>query len=141
MKRIGVMVLLVAAAAGCSHSRTQATWKLVRVIDGDTLIAESTCCQAWERVRLLCIDAPERGEPGFAESREHLARLIAGESFRLEHDPAHDQRDRWGRRLAYLLIDTRNINAEMIAAGHARLYLDYGGPSSSYSKAMLANSH
>jgi len=113
----------------------------VRAVDGDTIVAESLCCESWERVRLLCIDAPERGEPGFAESRDHLARLIAGEIFRLEHDPAHQTRDRWGRRLAYLLIDTRNINAEMIAAGHACLYLDYGGPSEPYSNAMPANSH
>jgi endonuclease YncB( thermonuclease family) len=43
-----------------------------RVVDGDTLEVAGT------RVRLLGIDAPERGEPGAVEATSALLNIIAG---------------------------------------------------------------
>ena len=53
--------------------------KLVRCVDGDTFDAEVDLgfhMFAKVRFRLLEIDTPERGEPGFHESTHELERLI-----------------------------------------------------------------
>ena len=70
-----------------------------------------------EHVRLLGIDAPERGQPGAREAGEALRKLLAGKPVRV----AREGRDRWGRTLARLyLADGTDLSAELIARGLAR---------------------
>ena len=47
-------------------------------------------------VRILGYDAPERGQPGYAEAKAELGRLISGRSVAIVHE---DERDTYGRLL------------------------------------------
>ena len=93
------------------------------VVDGDTLELESG-----QTVRLLGINAPDRGEPGFLESRQYLKNLIDGEVVSLEYDSYQD--DKYGRLLAYVFEPCSNsllcrdgqrlVNAVLVKQGYAK---------------------
>ena len=85
------------------------------VLDGDTI--EVTLDGTEERVRLIGIDAPERGDCYADESRELLRELVAGRDVRLERDVR--DRDRYDRLLRYVFVDGRHVNRELVAAGAA----------------------
>ena len=83
------------------------------VVDGDTVVVDGKTT-----VRLIGIDTPERGEPGYEQATEHLESLIGNRFVRIEK--GIEQTDRYGRELGYIYIGQRSINQEMIAAGQAR---------------------
>lgn len=68
-----------------------------RVLSGDTLILADA-----RRVRVLGIDAPDRGEPCFAESRDELKRLIGSAPVTLTADPSRPDIDPSGYLLRYV---------------------------------------
>lgn len=112
--------------------------RVARVIDGDTIEVDISDggVRATERVRLLCIDTPERGEPGFAEATEHLRRLLDRRPVRIEADPEHDDRDFFGRLLRYVHVQLDgadgmwlNVNLHMVKAGHTGYETKWGASS------------
>ncbi|MFV1988024.1 MAG: thermonuclease family protein [Gemmatimonadota bacterium] len=112
---------LVMAGAGLMWSPLAASTQelrcvVARVIDGDTLV-----CEGGERVRLTLINSPEmRVEPLGALAREMLETLSPpGTELRMEFDV--DDRDRYGRTLAYLYLpDGRMLNEQMVRHGYAQ---------------------
>jgi micrococcal nuclease len=96
------------------------------VIDGDTVAVRlGGAGTGVEKVRLVGVDAAElnRGEPCSREARDRLRVLSAGETVRLEADVRAGDRDRYGRLLRYVVLDDgRDVNAEMIRGGLARVY-------------------
>lgn len=68
------------------------------VIDGDTIETKSGV-----RVRLIGINAPDRGDRGYEEARERLGELINNKTIWLEYDRYQD--DKNGRILAWIWID------------------------------------
>lgn len=66
-----------------------------KVLDGDTVELAGG-----RTVRMVGIDAPNRGEEGWEEAAEYLRDLIEGEKVRLEYDVYQD--DKFGRILAYV---------------------------------------
>lgn len=122
---LGVVVLLAAAlvgAAGCEPlgGDGDARGEVVRVIDGDTLVAlvegEETT------IRLLNIDTPETKDPDETvqclgpEATEFLAeRLPAGTEIELEYD--QERLDRYDRTLAGVYESESLVNAEIAEAG------------------------
>lgn len=86
-----------------------------RVIDGDTIVLEND-----ERVRLLGIDAPERGEFYFNEAKEFLENEILNKSIRLEF--VGERQDKYYRTLAYIHFDNENINVKIVENGFANYY-------------------
>lgn len=113
--------LLSLALAGCAdvapaqgqHNGERCV--VQRIVDGDTLV-----CEGGERVRLLLIDAPElsQGEPGAVARRALLSLAPRGTPLRLELDV--QERDRYGRILAYLWLDDgRMVNEELLRQGVA----------------------
>lgn len=75
--------------------------KVVNVLDGDTFEANKTL-----RIRMIGIDAPNRGEEGYEKAKEYLTDLIGGETVSLEYDYYQD--DKYGRILAYVWEDCAN---------------------------------
>jgi micrococcal nuclease len=117
-------------------------YQVARVIDGDTIELEGG-----ERVRLLCIDTPERGQPGYTEATEFLRELVAGKAVRLEADPEHVDRDRFGRLLRYVWLFTGGeaegfssgdgvlVNVEIVRRGYS-VYETRWGASSLHAEAF-----
>lgn len=79
--------LLEAAALTVTH-----------VVDGDTVDVSNG-----ERIRIIGIDTPERGECGYEQAARELGSLVAGRTVTLVRG-AQDDRDRYGRLLRY--VDT-----------------------------------
>ena len=72
---------------------------LDRVIDGDTIDVKLDDGEI-DRIRLIGIDTPERGESCFAEATDYLRKLLGNGRVRLIRDKSN--RDRYGRLLRYV---------------------------------------
>ena len=94
--------------------------KIVRVIDGDTVLAESRGTEL--KIRLSEIDAPEMNQPYGTNSKKCLSELIR-ESSSLKFKS--DGQDNYGRSLGWLVTDDKNLNYEMIKEGCAWVYDRY----------------
>ena len=104
-------------------------WFVLRVIDGDTLVArlEGGAVERKETIRLLNVNTPEKEQPGFAEAAEALKALVRGGTITLEFAaPDVESRDGFGRLLAFVFADGVNVNVEMVRLGWSKLYTKYG---------------
>ncbi len=88
---------------------------LTRVIDGDTVELDNG-----DRVRLIGINTPERGDFYYDESKKMLVDLVENKSVKLEKDV--EDKDRYGRLLRYIYLDDKFINLELLKAGYANTY-------------------
>ena len=95
-------------------------WRVVSVHDGDTLRAIDEA-KVEHKIRLHGIDAPEIGQPFGNVSREGLTALAKGKAVAVHVE----DRDRYGRTVARLEIDGRDINRQMVADGLAWHYTRY----------------
>ena len=68
------------------------------VIDGDNLYIENG-----QRIRMIGINAPERGKENFDKAKEKLDDLTSGKKVYLEYDREDD--GQYGRLLAWVWID------------------------------------
>ena len=142
--RVVVVVILAAASLGgwrLGQARRAATeeWTVVRVVDGDT-IDVTRGGNDTDTVRLLGINTPETHHPtkpvecfgpeAAAFTEEHLA----GRSVQLEDDI--ERRDRYGRRLAYVVVDGERFNDELLRRGYARLLVIE--PNHAHARTMLS---
>jgi micrococcal nuclease len=121
------IVLAVAAGAavwpgGAGDPREAGEGRVVRVVDGDTI--RVTVDGREEAVRYIGIDTPESVRPGspvgcFAKAASaENRRLVGGRRVRLETDV--EERDRYGRLLAYVYRGDTFVNAELVRRGFAR---------------------
>lgn len=87
-----------------------------RVIDGDTVeLFNGTI------LRYVGITAPEEGE-SFAEEATKLNQsLVEGKEIKLEYD--NYASDKFGRILAYPIMDNKNICIELVSKGMAELVI------------------
>ena len=95
--------------------------RLRRVFDGDTV--QASCEGQTLKIRLYCLDAPERSQkPWGRESRIHLQGILP-KTFVLKEK----ETDRYGRTVGEILDpDTgRNINLRMVEDGQAAVYHRY----------------
>ncbi|MBL7206454.1 MAG: thermonuclease family protein [Candidatus Aenigmarchaeota archaeon] len=99
-----------------------------RVIDGDTVELGNS-----ERVRLLGIDTPERGQFLFKESTEWLKDKIEGKRVRLESDI--EDKDKYDRLLRHIFLGNEHINLKLVELGYANT-LFYGNEK--YREELLA---
>lgn len=121
-------------AAGTSPSPAPGTTlQVVFVADGDTLTgidAEGNRT----RVRLLGIDAPEvardggESECGAVRSADALHGRVHGRTVTLTADPVADAEDRFGRVLAYVTLDGRDVALDQVEAGLAEAWYPSSEP-------------
>jgi micrococcal nuclease len=110
---------------------------IVRVIDGDTIDVRLDTGDL-DRVRILGIDTPEVVDPrrpvqcfGPEASARTKELLPPGRAIILEKDPTQDARDRYGRRLAHIVLADdadggaagTNVGRILVAEGYARHYV------------------
>ncbi|MFH1561385.1 MAG: thermonuclease family protein [Patescibacteria group bacterium] len=97
--------------------------EVAEVLDGDTFTGRDSLT-----VRLVGIDAINRGKDDYQEAKEYLEGLIDGEEVELEYDYYQD--DKYGRILAYVWEDCSNslgcqdgrrmINWVLLKKGYAK---------------------
>jgi len=115
------------AESGEADSQTIDLRKVLRVVDGDTIVVSPN-----ERVRLIGVDTPETVHPAKAvqcfgrEAKEFTRRMIGGQTVRLvldEFNEARRHRDKYGRILAYVYLkDGIFLNADLVRRGYAHAY-------------------
>ncbi len=124
-----VVLVLVAWAAfrlwqiwpdrGPPEALPEGLYEVSRVVDGDTLLLTNRT-----RVRLIGVDTPETVKPHEAvqpwgpEATAFTADFIGRGTVRLQLD--RERVDRHGRFLAYVWVDDRMLNEELLRAGLAQ---------------------
>lgn len=110
-----------------SNSNPQQSTKLIRVVDGDTLVVSINGEQ--EKIRIIGLDTPESVKSNhpiecFAkEATEHITELLSSNStLSIVSDPSQDTRDKYGRMLAHIFVGEVNIAQQMIVDGYAYEY-------------------
>jgi micrococcal nuclease len=138
-----VVILAAASFGGCWLGRTarddtDSTARVVEVIDGDTIrVVESG---HRDTVRLLGVDTPETHHPTKPvqcygpEASAYTSRRLTGREVRLEDDV--ETRDKYGRRLAYVYLDGRRFEDDLLEHGYARLLVI--PPNGVYGRTMLS---
>ena len=96
------------------------------VYDGDTL--RVSCNGAIAKVRLACVDAPEKAQQGGIQSRDFLRNLINKHGSSVATIPL--EQDRYGRTDAELILSPGSnpevsIQEELLKSGNARIYEQY----------------
>ena len=89
---------------------------VTRVIDGDTLVLVNG-----ERVRLLGLDTPERGEFLYQEAKDWLKDKSENRTVTLE--PGDEDRDKYGRLLRYVWSEGKLLNLELVKLGLAPVFM------------------
>ena len=127
MKLLKLLILIVLIAiniAGCKNAEVNepvaaVVGKVVKVVDGDTLHVYSN--KKNYKIRLSGIDAPERGQAYGKRAKEHLEFLVAGKQV----IAIVESKDRYGRYVASVKVQSKDVCAEMLTAGYAWHYKQY----------------
>lgn len=88
--------------------------KVDRVVDGDTIVLSNGSI-----VRYVGITAPENNEPFEKEATEANRKLVEGKTINLEYD--NYKGDKFGRILAYVVVNNKNISIELAKKGMAQV--------------------
>lgn len=147
MRKIAVtLFFLVILLTGCIDSLKQLKYPdnlsesvfVVKVIDGDTI--EVMHNGEVEKIRLVGIDTPEPysennkkkwyGLPNDhlnkwgVKAKEYTADRVYMKEVNISYDLIQEKKDDYGRTLAYILIDNKNLNLELVENGYARVYTE-----------------
>jgi len=106
------------------NNSEQTLYEIVRVVDGDTFVISYKGKN--EKVRLIGVDTPESVHPDEEKNTEfgdvvsnYSKEMLKGKHVELEFDV--EQRDRYGRLLAYVYIDGQMYNKLLLQKGYAKL--------------------
>ena len=105
----------------------------MRVVDGDTLVAEMDSEPGKEyKIRLLGINTPETVDPRKPvecfgqEASDFAKRVLTGKRVLLTADPQADERDMYDRLLRNVtLADGTDFDAELVREGYAYAYVSF----------------
>jgi micrococcal nuclease len=113
---------------------------VVETIDGDTVVVEFANGTR-DTVRLLGVDTPETHHPTKPvqcygpEASDYTRARLLGKIVTLERDA--EVRDKYGRFLAYVILDGALYNDELLREGYARFLVI--PPNGAHARAMLAD--
>jgi endonuclease YncB( thermonuclease family) len=111
MIRIAAIVIIIAIAWWINRPDMEVV-VVERVIDGDTAVLEDG-----RKIRLLQINAPEKGQCGYQEAYAELDRLIENTVVRIESEPRLGDKDKYGRLLRYVHRGDMNVNVHLQQKG------------------------
>ena len=112
--------IMITSLSGIALSSTL-DGKIIKIIDGDTVYFQANNDDAYKKLRLVGIDAPEMKQPFGLQSRQCLANLINNKLVQI----ISFGKDRYKRTLAKILIENIDINLAMIKSGCAWFYRRY----------------
>jgi len=115
-----IAALVVAATLGPASA---SDYKCNRVLDGDTIQIVGYNTEI--TLRLFAIDAPETskkkhdpGQPFGQAASRHLAGLVLNKTVQFKNCGT----DRYGRTLAVVFVDGKDVNIDLLKAGLAEVY-------------------
>lgn len=140
-KRLGVVALvLVFFSLPCFAGQYQ----VVKVVDGDTI--DLNYQGKKERIRLLNVDTPESVHPDKTrnsnlgkKASDYTQKRLVGKFVSLEFDGK--KRGKYGRLLAYVILDGANFNLELVHQGWSPYYTKYGASTTYHDAFTAAQSH
>lgn len=100
-------------------SPVEGKYKVTRVLDGDTIEIETG-----ERVRYMGINAPENNERWGMTAKEFNEKMVSGKEVQIELDRL--KIDNYGRVLAYVWVDKKMVNEELLKEGLAKVLIVKG---------------
>jgi micrococcal nuclease len=119
---IAFLLILPILSSGAQH-------KVIRIVDGDTIVIDYK--GKYEKVRLLCVNTPESVHPDKKQNipmgkvaSNYAKRRLKGKYVDLEFEGPI--RGRYGRLLAYVIVDGKNFNLELSEQGLSPYYTKYG---------------
>lgn len=120
---LALVLAMIAAPSAAARDFRKFSFegRVLRVKDGDSVILERLPMRRRTEIRLAGIDAPELGQPWGIQSRDALRRMLTGRTVRAE---VHD-RDRYNRLVAFLWLDRKMVNAQLVRDGHAWAFSRY----------------
>jgi endonuclease YncB( thermonuclease family) len=119
-KLLTAALLLLVCLPVCARAVDFVEGEVVAIADGDTLTVLDRD-KRQHRVRLLGIDAPERGQDFGERSRQSLADMV----FRKQVHVIVPKLDRYGRKLGKVTLGRTDVNLEQVRAGMAWYYRQY----------------
>ena len=100
-------------------------YQAVKVSDGDTLnvqkVENGKFVGEIVKIRMFGIDAPEKTQDYGIDSKQALEKLVNGKTLEIEEK----NRDRYGRTVAVVYVNGKNVNEEMVKNGNAWWYQEY----------------
>jgi endonuclease YncB( thermonuclease family) len=113
--------------ASQSLSGARYLWEVEKPADGDSLVVRLVSVDGVDLsqlaltygVRLIGINAPERGKCGFDEAKAALSGLIDGKQFVLVSGNTKKDTDVYGRLLRYIEIGDLDAGFELLKSGYA----------------------
>jgi micrococcal nuclease len=113
------MLLLVLPGSACAAPEQQFAGRVVAVEDGDTVRVQRG--QGEVRIRIFGIDAPEATQAFGPEARDAARRLLLNRTVVVLMRDV----DQYGRLVAALSVDGRDIGTELISSGAAWNYAQF----------------
>ena len=123
MKKI--VALFVVSLWGSVAAAGEFDAKVIVVIDGDTLVVLHNHAQ--EKIRLANIDAPEKDQAYGMDARQAMIGMVLKKLVHIDAKAV----DKYGRTIALVSVEGRNVNEEMVRSGMAWEY-SYYKPSRDY---------
>jgi micrococcal nuclease len=121
---VGIIISKIVASANMGKwnvPKGLKKYKIVRVIDGDTIVVAKL-----GNIRLIGVNTPESkvnrmtGEQYYGEKASRFAKkLLEGKTVKLEFDEGRE--DKYGRILAYVYLDKIFVNALLVKKGYAKV--------------------
>lgn len=100
------------------------SYRVIRVVDGDTIVISYLGKE--EKVRLIGVDTPEsvhsdasKNTPYGKIASDYTKAQLTDKTIQLEFDV--QERDKYGRLLAYVYVDGKMYNKTLLEEGHAKV--------------------
>lgn len=126
-----------------TNAKTLNTVSLVSATDGDT--ASFKYKGETIKVRFLLVDTPETKHPskgvqpwGKEASNFTKAKLKKAKKIQLDFDKSGYKGDKYGRKLAYVYVDGKDLNLELVRKGYARVAYIYAPNTTNKAKYLNA---
>lgn len=116
-KLLFILLLLISCNPADNNDKETISGRVISIADGDTMTI-LTKGDKQIKIRLLGIDAPEKGQDYGNKSRQFLYDLCYGKNVKIKKD----SEDQYGRVLGVVYIDGVNVNEELVRNGLAWYY-------------------
>ena len=113
---LGVLRFFPLIAPSASSQDFRGPFRVQRVVDGDTIVLADG-----RHVRYIGINTPEHSEPFWGEAKDYNVRMVGGQEVFLEFGQVEE--DTYGRTLAYVSVGGEMVNAQLLQAGWAHLFV------------------